>query len=454
MYRLFDGFKPAFFKTWDQNLLLNCPALWATKFHYALILGVLGLALSSMTVWLIPIEVSALPNAWLHLLYAGIPSALFLGIWVWQVSLFKIDKAFGEAGTKTALRDQMIYALIVIMAIGLPLLHNYQISEKSRQSISDAEMVDDINLLNVMSAFTTNYGVHYNREDNIVPLSERFKYYSFTNYAYSLAAFENAKSSDYNRTRFIYLSQPINKAKALDGLDKYLKLVDKYSTIPFEMSAEKIYEKFDRLNQEGEYISLSSAFNSAEAQAEDNLVLLQRVKLGQTHLLGDKRWKIPVFLFFWGFVLLLVGLQTSGRILLFSAILAFVLGLGAMVSANLLRYFGGINEGRYLSLFILCAMAVLGGILRFGKKTSQKGLIWRKMMLSLFVFGLVLVPISAFWFTYEVSEVFRNWESRLAAQGMWFYEYMLFLGSVLPLVFWNLGIRQAFNRLHVRPKSH
>ncbi len=453
MYRLFDKLKPAFFKAWDQKLLLNRPALWATKFHYALIFGGLGLALSSLTVWFMPVDVTALPNAWLHLLYAGIPSAIALAIWIWQVSLFKTDKAFGEAGTKTALRDQMIYALVGLIAIGLPALHNYRVSEKVGQAISDQSMVEDINHLNLMAGFTTNYGTYYDAEQTPAPLEERLDYYSFTYYSVSVTGFENVKSADHNRTRFMYLSRIYKRKEALVNLAKYIELVDKYSDIRFAVSPEMIYEAFDRVNKEGGSIELPEKFEMAEAQADDNLELLQRAKLGRTHLFSGDRWKAPLLLFLWGFTLLLIGLQTSGRTILFSAILGGALIFGAAISSEFLRHFIELRGDIWMSLIYLGLIALFSGFLLFGRKTSQRGLLWRKMILSLFVVGLVFVPFCSWILAYEFSESFRAWESALNNRGQWLDEYMLFIGATLPLLFWNLGIRQAFMRLHVRPKS-
>ncbi|MEL7530353.1 MAG: hypothetical protein AAFN10_03555 [Bacteroidota bacterium] len=452
MYRLFDKLKPAFFKAWDQKLLLNRPALWATKFHYALVLGLLGLALSGLTVWLMPIDIAAVPNAWLHLLYAAIPSAVGLAIWIWQVSLFKTDKAFGEAGTSMALRDQKIYALIVIMAIGLPVLHNYRVSEKIRHAIPESVLVEDLNHLNVMAAFTTNYGAYHNEQDVKHSLEERLDYYSFSYYTISNADFEKLKSSDHNRSRFMYLSRPHNKEEALHNLEKYIELVRKYSHAPFEVSAEQIYEAFVDLNDRGDFIELPESY--AEDIASVNLEKLQEAKLGETHLLGGKSWKLPLLLFLWSFGLLLIGLQTSGRSLLFSAILGGVLVFAAAVSAEFLRFITAMGGEAWMSLIFLSLMLVFAGILLLGKKTSQKGLIWRQMILSLFVAGLVFVPICSWLLTYEFSEALREWRYALSySDRNAIYEVLLFGGSAIPLFLWNLGLRQRFIRLHVRPKS-
>lgn len=450
MHRLFEKLKPAFFRAWDQELILNRPALWATKFHYALMFGLLGLALSSLAVWLLPIELSAVPNAWSHMFYAAIPSVIGLAIWIWQVSLFRTDKAFGEAGIKIALRDQMIYGLIVLMAIGLPALHGYRVSQKVAQSVDEAELIKDINHLNLFEGFTSNYTSWGHESES---LEKRMKDYSFHYYT-DYAALDDINDSEYNSGEFVKLTKSQHQAELLEGLQGYVNLLSQYSSTPFLAAAEDIYQKFrSRENGETESIKLNDTFTYAENEAETNLMKLQEAKKGESHIFGDNAWKGVAMIFLWTFGLLLIGLQTNARSFLISAVFGgVILAGGVLLSESLSHFFGVMRTEGWLSSIHLVVM-LLFGLLVLRRKTTHKGILWRQVILTLFVVGLAFLPMTLWQIVYELNQEFFFTESFPGFHRVVVFESFLIGGTTLPILFWNLGLRQSFVRLHVRPKT-
>lgn len=451
MHRFFEKLKPHFFRAWDNRLLLNRPALWATKFHYALMFGLMGLALSSLAIWMLPVDLTAVPNAWNHLMYAAVPSAIGLAFWIWQVSLFKTDQAFGEAGAPTALRDQMIYVLVLLMAVGIPFLHGYRVSQKVANTISDNELVADINHLNKFESFTTD---NSRWEFNSQGLSKGYSNYTFQAYTDYPIEIENINSTDYNFNEFRDLSKPYHEAELLEGLEKYLSLLSKYSGASFSVTAEEIFQEFNRNKEDTEKVRIyGSAFRTAKYETEENLEKLQEAKRGESHIFRhDARWGVEI-LFLWGLGLLLIGLQTNARSFLISALLGGgLLAGGLMLSETLGRFYQIGRIESWLSSMHILVMLILG-LLIIGRKTTRKTILWRQVILSLFVAGLVFLPISVWQIGYELK--LGTWINRPypAFHRPGVFETLIFSGACLPLILWNLGLRQSFIRLHVRPKT-
>lgn len=451
MIRLFERLKPAFFKAWDKRLLLNRPALWATKFHYALVFGGLGLLLSSLIVWLMPFELSALPNANYHFAYALIPSLMGLAIWIWQVSLFKTEKAFGEAGTPRVLRDQVIYALILALAIGLPVLHNYRVSDNISNAIETETLTADINHLNLMSGYTATF-----RQWKEEPLSLRESYedYGFTRYSHYYYMFGIEKAYTI-REKFLKLSQPENKTSLVEGLSKYIELVDKYSQHPVNTTGEKLLQNFYLKGFKSEKNTFyPSDLKIAEKEARLNLEKIQVAKANELDLIKFDSWRAPIILFLWGFGLLLIGFQTNGRSFLLSLLIGGGLSMGAIFLADILsNMLANMKQESWMASFYLGGMLLLGiGVLR--RKTSQKAILWRQIILSLFVAGLCFLP-------YAVAQLlpeFGNTEFQLKVID-WMYDdtvmdFLIIGGAALPLILWNFGLRQRFVRLYAHPKSN
>lgn len=450
MHRLFEKLKPAFFKAWDQRLLINRPALWATKFHYALVFGLMGLGLSSLVVWFLPVELTAVPNAWFHLLYAAIPSAIGLAIWIWQVSLFKTDKAFGEAGLKMALRDQMIYAVVVFLAFGLPILHGYRVSEKVAHSLDAHQLVADLNHLNVLEGFTTD--LPYS-DENYSPI-QRYEYHYFHRYTIYYNDDERLNSSEQNKAWFFQLNEVEFKAKLLLDIERYIHLIRKYSTTPFALEPNKIYQEYMRREESrGSSLVLPSAFKDAEHEAEKNLRKLQDAKAGVSDLLHNQAWQGPAVLALWVLGLLLIGLQSNIRSLIWSVVVAGTLVIVGVFTSVFLSFNWALRQSEWLPLLHIVATIILGCWLMMKRKTSPKGVLIKQVLLSVWIASLAFIPLSI-WEVGQMLEFrFDAWEREVFDYGSGLWEFAIMGGAALPFVLWNLGLRQSFLRLHVHPKT-
>ncbi|MEL7342050.1 MAG: hypothetical protein AAGM67_16325, partial [Bacteroidota bacterium] len=318
MHRIFRAIQPRFFRQIDRRLLLNRPGLWATKIHFALLFGILGLILSALFVGMMPISHEAVPNPWIYLLLMAAPAILAFGFWIWQVSLFRPVKAFGEAGSKNDLRDQGIYILVLAMVCLLPAWHGYQVSQKIADSIPDEELVSDLNQLAQIHPFLHaalgNQSAAEDARKGLMVNGSNFKYY----------AFKHAESNLESYSTFKALRE-LEKTEILTLIDRYLILLDKYSSTTVNKKSEEIYGQYVYLEVSSEAEAWFS--NQAVEEAEQNLHRIQKAKIGQDHFFQDEAYRLLLFIFLYTFGLLLIGLEAGGKAFL----LAAVAGVGLLV---------------------------------------------------------------------------------------------------------------------------
>lgn len=87
MERKLKKFVPAFLQKIDRDWMLNRPYLWATKIHYVLFYGLIGLGLSMTFGQLQPISPSQISISTSFLIMLSIPAVLALGYWWYRLSI-------------------------------------------------------------------------------------------------------------------------------------------------------------------------------------------------------------------------------------------------------------------------------------------------------------------------------------------------------------------------------
>lgn len=86
MQRKLRKLVPGFLQKIDQDWMLNRPFLWATRIHYVLFFGLIGLAASTVFGLLQPISVSQIPKTTSFLIMMAIPALMALGYWWYRLS--------------------------------------------------------------------------------------------------------------------------------------------------------------------------------------------------------------------------------------------------------------------------------------------------------------------------------------------------------------------------------
>lgn len=89
MHRLLARLVPPFLRRLDQSLLLHHPAIWATRIHYVLFYGVLGLGLLTLHALSRPLALPDLPQPGANLAWLTLAALAALAFWGWQSRAFR-----------------------------------------------------------------------------------------------------------------------------------------------------------------------------------------------------------------------------------------------------------------------------------------------------------------------------------------------------------------------------
>ncbi|MEL6654102.1 MAG: hypothetical protein AAFQ87_25180, partial [Bacteroidota bacterium] len=407
--------------------------------------GVLASLLSVLVVGLMPISFQSVPNPWIHVLLFAAPTLLAFGFWVWQVSLFRPVKAFGEAGSKNDLRDHSIYLLVVAMACLLPAWHGYQVSLKIAHSISDQELVEDLNQLSLAHPFAL---AALNNESGMEKMNKRTHYFNHGNYIYY--SYHEADNGLIIDAKFKELREE-GAYHVLPVLDVFLNRLEKYSPTQVSLDANEIYRRF----QESDIIYDDGSYQLVQAvdEARENLQRIQMSKTNHNHFFQDEALRLLLIIFLYTSGLLLIGLEAGGKAFLLSAVAGIGILIGGVFAAESLhRLFMVLRSESWLGALHLGVMAVLG-LLMLKRRHTQKGIIWRRIVLSLFTVGLAMLPMSVWQLGFELNQSYYFVERWPAMHRDEVFDYVFFGGAMLPLLLWNLGLRQAFQRLLYQPKK-
>jgi hypothetical protein len=426
MLRKFESLMPPFLKKLDRHLLLHRPSLWASQIHYVLFFGLLGLGLVFLTGFF-PFSLNDLPSPSDR---TGIFLALvFLALvfYAWRVSLFSVEKQFGQNGRKLHLRDQMIYAVVIAMALGLPVFYGWQISQKIDQRIGSAELAQDLNQLHL--------GEGYLQRNEVLELGE---YYSFSDY-YSSYGWEHELTLDH-----LALKKRLetgSQEQFEEWMEAYYQTLSKYSQVPVQFDLAAFFAH-QGLGLAEPYAGPHNLLQARQS-AQDNLYQLIKIKTGEEFILEKEFWQLFGLLIFGTWTLLLVFLQSDWKH--FAGLLGILVvgGLGlALLSMVLGRVFH--RSDHYITLLILMPVFLFSLSQALRKNRSRRGQIWKRLNLMLVTVGMPFVPL----FMVQISQKWQNSYAYLDADTGY---GLLYLGAALTFLLWNFLLHRHFVRLQAEP---
>jgi|GEM_PF-1394653 len=151
LQRTLQRFIPSFLKEIDRRLLTDHPVLWTTKIHYVLFYGSLGVALYLFLGLLQPLRIDNVPSLEARYLLMLFPAGIGLLLWAYYVNLFNVRASFGQISRFQELRNLLIYSGIIGMFVLLPLAHVNILNYRVSNILSDQEISEDMNKLNLGS---------------------------------------------------------------------------------------------------------------------------------------------------------------------------------------------------------------------------------------------------------------------------------------------------------------
>ena len=415
MIRKLDILIPPFLKKIDKDLLLNHPGIWSTKVHFVLFYVLLGMAFSTLLA-MIQVNIKNLSDPD-HTVFMFIPAIAGLIFWLFRVVQFNVERGFGMSSGVEMLKRQAIYGLCVLMFAALPFYHGYMVGYFNANVLSDQELAEDINVINLGYANLT-----------LKPNQPAPNYQNWT-------------PVDYVHTRGVVMItgkdlyirwNRMSRNERIELIDDYQRLLEKFSGYHAIPSVELIrqYHSEDNLNNIG-----ANRFFYETRDAIDDINFAKR-ELDRNFGFGSEVLSITVFMIFLVWLVSMIAIRTNRKhsltAIVIGILLLFANGMLTGLSAML---FDARPENTILVLFFGTLMFLL--LQSFSTRNSRKINFWKSVGLIL---AVVMTPF-----------IFIVWASFGSDHpGV---EFVSYGGVILTIIMWNFIYSKQFIALKAAPSQ-
>ncbi|RMG56211.1 MAG: hypothetical protein D6722_26810 [Bacteroidetes bacterium] len=420
MTHWFRFITPAFLHRLDRYLLLHRPGLWATRVHHVAFWGSIGALLLLLHGGLSPVGPDQVPSPGGLSVGVSFFLAIGLGLWVYGLSRFKVAEQYGADARFAVLRDQLVYAGVVLAMGTMPLLYGHLLRARVANITDPETLISDINTLNVGETLLADMDFFDGKERIIVRYASEAQ--SDARY---LSRWEQGE----------LLKRTWEPVERIAHLEAYRKVLTKYSGTALPFGGEALLNRHYLASE-----ALGQQLDESLRRTVDRHV--SAIYRAQTEDFG---WEWTPFRNFWllGLFLLWLAVQlfqrNGGRILLYSLFLGagmvVVAGLVAMFANGIFRLSG---PEPFFSALLLMYMLFFAQSYR--SRNHARTQHWKRISLSL---ATLLTPFSLFM-------VLMVSDQRPDEPQAW---QALFLGVGLALVVWEGLLGPRLRTLMAAPKD-
>jgi len=346
--------------------------------------------------------------------------AIGLGLWVYGLSRFKVAEQYGADARFAVLRDQLVYAGVVLAMGTMPLLYGHLLRARVANITDPETLISDINTLNVGETLLADMDFFDGKERIIVRYASEAQ--SDARY---LSRWEQGE----------LLKRTWEPVERIAHLEAYRKVLTKYSGTALPFGGEALLNRHYLASE-----ALGQQLDESLRRTVDRHV--SAIYRAQTEDFG---WEWTPFRNFWllGLFLLWLAVQlfqrNGGRILLYSLFLGagmvVVAGLVAMFANGIFRLSG---PEPFFSALLLMYMLFFAQSYR--SRNHARTQHWKRISLSL---ATLLTPFSLFM-------VLMVSDQRPDEPQAW---QALFLGVGLALVVWEGLLGPRLRTLMAAPKD-
>lgn len=251
-------FIPSFLKRFDEYLLLNHPLFWISKLHIVLFFGMFMLLFSALVGLVIPLNLSNTQDLGLWYFLFSILSVIALCFWIYRNVIFNIEKKYGLRQWTDEYKIFFLNFACVLMFLSFPLPFTAIYNQRVANFVTDEELIDDINQLNLAAPYIVNdlnaYDSYYDsttkayfydvrklsRYDDLTPWHIR----------YDTLKFPQLLSSFQLEVKYGKTLKP--DQEILNRLNKYIFVSGKYG-FPFNSSSEFELKHYKELYNESPF---------------------------------------------------------------------------------------------------------------------------------------------------------------------------------------------------------
>lgn len=262
MKKLFNFLTPSFLQKLDHYLLLNNRLLWISKIHYIAFFAYCIVACSALYLVFVPRLPFELPSEQVVVLSSSLVVAVGVLFWIYKQISFDIETGYGQTFGLLAQSRLVLSTVCLLLFAGIVEVNRSILSWKTATIVSDSELREDINALNLGNYFFPTY----DREDNSLLTKRQFDslyeyndvtdiydYSYFTPYFYAnkdsnaYANFSEGVLSDEELKAVLKKTTQNNR---LEIIDKYMKTYSKYGGQLKYISAAEVLTTYEKAKKE------------------------------------------------------------------------------------------------------------------------------------------------------------------------------------------------------------
>lgn len=416
MLRKLDLLVPSFLKEIDKQLLLKQPGLWASRIHYVVYFGSLGLGLAALRASIQPINLQDLPHPESAFAVLTIPAILALFFWAWWLQMFHVEKKHGIRDAMASIRNQFLYASGILLFASAPFIYSHLLSQKIAETVSHEVFIQDINTLNIGERYfpgDAGYSLNWNHVD----------------YQYWMGGSHTLTEQE---IRQIYRKNPRREDK-LKQISAYMLVFYKYGgELPLN-SAEEVLEHYEyRMHKSFDYES--------KYKVQANLAIIEEAHENSLSFQHKDFQQASIFFIFSAWLMLLVFTQSNWKHFLLTAVVGVAGCIFAGIFTAVMIEFFHINEAAPTSMLFLAILIFLL-IQSYRNYNTRRLNVWKVVSLSLATAMTPLVPLMMMLMV----------DSHFSQDTLF---NMLYVGMFIGLITWNIAYHRRFVELQAMPKEN
>ncbi|MEM6261790.1 MAG: hypothetical protein AAGI38_04735 [Bacteroidota bacterium] len=425
---------PGFLKRLDHYLLINYPALWATKVHYALFFIFIGYALMGLHLAVNPIQLHDVPEPWVYFGVLTIPAGLSFLWYAYQVSLFKVEKYSGRWNVAQSLRDQVVYFLVILLIAGGPVVYFNGQDHLIANRVTTSGLESDINALEIGDFFFPTHKYFF-EPLNINPAGEvvfdgAYRHYYGGGYAGS------GVNTITENELIEFHAVPKTRTKKLEIIKQYINVLEKYSGYRVPYTAQQVLASFE--SKKMLFILDDLGRVKYTAYQNINRVLEAKSPFNVTDLGGLILYLLVFTSCIWLF--LLIFQQIGLKLFLLTVVVGFLsiltVGFSIAVLGGVLMYY---TDELIVTIYFALLIFFIG--VGYRRRTSPRYRNWKMIALSL---SVLMLP-----FTFLLISLVNG---SVASSGGVFA--LILLGQGVTALLWNLTVQHRFRQLAAQPTEN
>jgi uncharacterized membrane protein len=475
---------PSFINRLDRYLLLNKPEIWSSRAHLVLYYGLLFFVVLTVIAFIVPDDPRTKTPASYWLGFVSLISAVGIIGWIIYLVRFNVFKRYGLTGPVSRLITFVLYFISIGIFVLFCYVEPYVESVRANAAYTEAEIVNDLNTLNVGIAKLEYDSLDHEWSTDTVLVTDRVRpsddapspeerVYVETDEGEEngiveinrldleekLARVDSAQKLNDSIYVFlgcptytfinVYTLQPEASQKILSSLDIYKQVIRNYvrpkDTAGLRKQLTALQDKYAW--QKRRYYS--SDEHEEYAYTMNNWYKLQDIRQSMHNILERKqRWQsenipsaIRVFLYITLVLsmLLFTFRHTTARTFFLTLLTAIILS----VLTSLMVAFTGDSEAQVLSMIILYFMVSLGVALTAFRNKRRRAI--TGIAINLVLWLLPFIPLCAVALYYAGMDL-----SDRADYERYYFErpYYLLLAEVFGFLLLLAMIGPFFHRIY------